>query len=148
MTTNRRLADREFDSSSAIIFVTGLEFYGFHGVPAEERVVGHRYQVDLELTLRTRATLTDDVADSVDYGDVAQQVVRYGQETQFLTVERLGQGLIDLLLDRYSRVDGVWIKVAKLLPPAPVIASAAGIQMYRRRNAVAASDDILESPPR
>jgi len=133
LTANPRLKSSVDDSHEIVIFVKGLEFYAFHGVSAEERTIGHRYEIDLELTVQTEATITDSVTDSVDYGEVATEVTRYGQETQFQTVERLGQGIVDVLFSRYARVEAIRIRVAKRLPPAPIIAVAAGIELFQTR---------------
>ena len=118
------------------VFVRGLEFYGFHGVPAEERVIGHRYVVDLDFAVSTAATETDRVEDSVDYGAAAQRVVRLGQSERFSTVERLARVLADDLLEAFPAVVSVRIRVAKKLPPAPVIAELAGVELVRSRSSV------------
>jgi len=133
LTDNPRLKPAGEQSREILLFVKGLEFYAYHGVPESERQVGHRYEIDLELTVRTDTTETDDVSDSVDYGDVATTAARFGQETQFRTVERLAQGIIDVLFSKYKRVDGIRIRLAKRLPPAPIMAASAGIEMFRRR---------------
>jgi dihydroneopterin aldolase len=73
------------------INVSGLEFYGFHGVSPEERKVGQRLLVDLELEVRSKAEQTDRIQDTVDYGAVSLKAMEVGQQTQFHTLERLAQ---------------------------------------------------------
>lgn len=133
MTANSRLKTSVDHSQEVLIFVKGLEFYAFHGVSDEEQTIGHRYEVDLEMTVRTEATATDSVTDSVDYGDVATEIARFSQEARFRTVERLGQGIVDVLFSRYPRVKAIRLRVAKRLPPAPIIAVAAGIELFQTR---------------
>jgi len=115
------------------LFVTGLEFYAYHGVPAEERTIGHRYVVDLELNVKSSAETSDDVTDSVDYADVAQTVVEVATKKQYKTVERLAQVMGETLLDRYSRIQGLSIRLAKRLPPAPIIAEELGVELTLER---------------
>lgn len=115
------------------LILEGLEFYAYHGVPAEEQVVGHRYSIDLELILNAPAVRTDDVHDTVDYGDLAIWLVSYCQKSQFATLERLAGAAADGLLDRYPRLDALTIRVAKRLPPAPVILGSAAAQISRQR---------------
>lgn len=115
------------------VFVRGLEFYAFHGVPPEERVIGHRYRVDFELEVEGAADATDRVEDTVDYGSAAQLVQRYAQERQVLTVERLAAGIGDELLARFPQIQSARVRLAKLLPPAPVVASEAGVELVRSR---------------
>lgn len=115
------------------VFVEGLEFYAFHGVPAEERVIGHRYVVDLWMTVPPTACVSDRVEDSVDYGQVAMRLTDIGQATQFLTVERLGQAMIEEVASSYPLVTSIRLRIAKRLPPAPVIAAATGIELRWER---------------
>ena len=63
------------------IEITGLSLYTHHGVSDAEREVGQRLVIDLRLDLgETDATVTDDVADTVDYGDVCQLVALVAQQ--------------------------------------------------------------------
>jgi dihydroneopterin aldolase len=105
----------------------GLEFYAYHGVPAEERVVGHRYSVDLELVVHGKADLTDNVSDTVDYGLLARFIQDQAQRTQVQTLERLTRLLAEGVLREYSQIHNVRITVSKLLPPAPVVLERASV---------------------
>lgn len=109
------------------VFLDSLEFYAHHGVPAEERVVGHRYVVTLAMTVDGRATETDNVHDTVDYGEVASRVFEVATDAQFKTVERLAQRIGESLLAGFPRIQSVEVRLAKRLPPAPMIAEAAGV---------------------
>jgi len=115
------------------LFVSGLEFYAYHGVPAEERTIGHRYVVDLELDLLSPAVHTDDIEDTIDYADAAQVVLEVASAQQYRTVERLAQVIAETLLTRFRRVDRVSIRLAKRLPPAPIIAEELGVELELTR---------------
>ena len=111
------------------VFVRGIEFYGYHGVPVEEKVVGHRYRVDVELRVEGPADLSDQVSDTVDYGQVAQLVIRIGTTENVHTVERLARLMGDRILAEFPLASSLWISVAKPMPPAPVIADSAGVEL-------------------
>jgi len=115
------------------LFVTGLEFYAYHGVPPEERVVGHRYVVDLELNVKSSAEQSDDVADTVDYATAAQVVEDVGSVHQYKTLERLAFVIAETLLVRFERIEHVSIRIAKRLPPAPFIAEELGVELDMTR---------------
>ena len=119
--------------SMFVVFVRGLEFYAFHGVPEAERQVGHRYRVDIELRVEGSADETDDVADTVDYGKIAQRVTQLGTAERCRTVERLARKIGEALLDENPALVSIWISVAKPLPPAPVIAEEAGCELELTR---------------
>lgn len=53
------------------IYVTGMQFYGYHGVFPEENVLGQRFEVDLTVSLNLKAAgETDRLEDSVNYGEL------------------------------------------------------------------------------
>ena len=50
------------------ILLNGMTFYGYHGVRPEEKELGQRFVVDVEMELDLRAAGTsDDLTDTVDY---------------------------------------------------------------------------------
>ncbi len=115
------------------VFVRGLEFYAYHGVPAEERAIGHRYRMDIELRVATTTTTSDQISETVDYGAVATFVLKHAQSVQFFTLERLAHALVEELLGRFPSVNWIRLKVEKPFPPAPIIAEAVGVEIQRDR---------------
>jgi 7,8-dihydroneopterin aldolase/epimerase/oxygenase len=115
------------------VFIRGIEFYGYHGVPAEEQFIGHRYRVDLELRVEGAADTTDHISETVDYGAVGAVVVEMGTSGKSHTVERLARSIGERILTDYALVESLWISVAKPLPPAPMIAAEAGVEMELAR---------------
>ncbi|MCB8933312.1 MAG: dihydroneopterin aldolase [Fimbriimonadaceae bacterium] len=115
------------------LFVEGLEFYAHHGVPEAEQAIGHRYAVDLEIDVREKATQTDRVEDTVDYAAVAEALVGHAQEHRYRTLERLAAGLCDTLFETFEAIVEVRMRLAKRLPPAPIIAEVAGVEIVRSR---------------
>jgi dihydroneopterin aldolase len=118
---------------SVTLFVNGLEFYGYHGVPPEEQVIGHRYSIDLQITVRTAATKSDQVSDTVDYGALAVGLAKFCAEYRFATVERLADAAGTWMLETFPKIMTLRLRIAKLLPPAPIIAAAAGVEITRER---------------
>ncbi|MHB8636653.1 MAG: dihydroneopterin aldolase [Fimbriimonadaceae bacterium] len=118
----------------ATIFVSGIEFYGYHGVSSAEREVGRRFEVEVELEIAERASATDNVADTVDYGAVAALVVEIGQGHPHCTVERLARLMADRILATHPSVSEVAIEVSKLLPPIPAVVRAAGVRLSVNRS--------------
>ncbi len=57
------------------ITITGIRAYGFHGVYPDEKRDGQEFIVDAQLFVSTaRAAETDDVADTVHYGELAEAI--------------------------------------------------------------------------
>jgi dihydroneopterin aldolase len=116
------------------IVVEGIEFHGFHGVPAAEREIGHRYRVDLRMELNLRPSgLADDVALTVDYGEAARRVVEIGTGPSVQLVETLAERMAAALLEGFPVLNAVELRVAKLHPPIPVHFAASVIEIRRER---------------
>ena len=115
------------------VSIEGLAFYGYHGVPAEERAIGHRYLVDVELEVDGAADETDAIADTVDYSEVARLVEHVVREAQCHTVERLAGLCADLLLESFRLILSATVTVRKPHPPMPYIAASAGATVTRTK---------------
>ncbi|RME30866.1 MAG: dihydroneopterin aldolase [Candidatus Zixiibacteriota bacterium] len=99
------------------IRLTGLAFYGYHGVTAAEKETGRMFEVDCELELDLApAAQSDRLADTVDYREVYQLIKETVEGTAFALVEALAGRLATIILDRFP-VRRVTLKVRKLHPP-------------------------------
>ncbi|MEN3001997.1 MAG: dihydroneopterin aldolase [Armatimonadota bacterium] len=118
------------------IFIEGIEFYAYHGVPEAEQQIGHRYCVDVVLELDlSRAGRTDRLEDTVNYGEVARLVLQLGTGQQVRLMETLAERLCAAILERFPLVQRVQVRVAKRLPPTGTVVERAGVQIVRERTA-------------
>ena len=103
------------------IALTGLRVRGFHGVLPEEREQGQLFVVDVVLELDLRpAAASDDVADTVDYGELANRLGAVGAGEPVDLIETLAERLAAVCLaDR--RVHRAEVTVHK--PDAPIALS-------------------------
>jgi dihydroneopterin aldolase len=100
------------------IVVRGIRATGFHGVYAEERASGQPFVVDVVLHVDLApAAGSDDVADTVHYGELAKQVVAVVEGDPVNLVETLAQRVADVAL-AHDLVERVEVTVHK--PEAPV----------------------------
>ena len=106
------------------IRIEGIELHGFHGVPAAEREVGHRYRIDavLELDLLPAAR-SDEVEATVDYGEVAREIIAVGTGPSVKLVETLAHRMADRVLERFPQIQAVnWYGLlAPAGTPRPII---------------------------
>jgi len=111
--------------------VVGLSLYTHHGVGDAEREVGQRLVFDLSFELSDcDATLTDRVEDTVDYGDVCEQVALAAQERSYKTLERLCNAVADRMIDRYG-ADSVTVRATKPEPPIPLPVEEVSVEVWR-----------------
>ena len=87
------------------------------GVPAEERARPQTVVISVEAFLDTGpAGKTDDLAKTVDYGEMVAEIARLVRETQVQLLETLAERIADLVLaeDAVTRVE---VEVGKEHPP-------------------------------
>jgi 7,8-dihydroneopterin aldolase/epimerase/oxygenase len=115
------------------ITVSGIRSRGFHGVFASERRDGQDFVVDVVLSLDTLpAASSDDVAATVDYGDVAQRVAEIVAGEPVNLIETLAQRLADACLAE-PRVEQVEITVHKPQAPITVPVDEVSVTVVRSR---------------
>jgi dihydroneopterin aldolase len=110
-----------------------------HGVTAEciigfidwERRVKQTVVLDIELPVDCRhASLTDEVADTLDYKQVAKRVLAFVTASEFKLVETLAHGVALLILEEF----GVeWVRVALNKPGAIRDSRDVGVVIERTR---------------
>jgi len=77
----------------------GLRATGHHGVYAHERVAGQTFVVDVVLSVDARrAAASDEVTDTVHYGELAEQVVAVVEGEPVNLIETLASRIADLCL--------------------------------------------------
>jgi dihydroneopterin aldolase len=112
-----------------------MEFYGYHGVFPEENKLGQRFFVDLSVSLDLRqAGLTDDLENSVNYGQlfsVCQEIV---EGKPFKLVETVAEQIAGRILQEFQLVDEITVKVVKPDPPIPGHYQSVAIEITRRRS--------------
>jgi 7,8-dihydroneopterin aldolase/epimerase/oxygenase len=123
--------DGEEAAESVTIEISGLSLYTHHGVSEAEREVGQRLVLDLRLDVgETDATVTDSIADTVDYAEVCQLVALIAQQRSHKTLERLCSTIADRLLADYE-LEGVWVKAAKPEPPIALSVDEVSVEVWR-----------------
>lgn len=108
------------------VVVSGLKVFGHHGVDAEERRAGQYFLIDVECELDlSKAAVSDDIVDTLDYAELIAIVTRTVTETQFNLIESVAGRLVETVL-KDARVEGVSVRVSK-----PSL--GAGVELRRRR---------------
>lgn len=116
------------------IEIRGLRVICNVGVPEEERHSAQPLAIDLDLEVDlTAAAASDDVADTVDYGVVAQSVAAAVQARAHALLERVAAVAADAALQVDARVEAVTVSVHKLRPPVPVDVHTTGVRLRRHR---------------
>ena len=114
------------------IEILGIRGTGFHGVYAQERRDGQEFVVDVVLHVDVReAAAGDDLAATVNYGEVAEQVHAVVTGDPVDLVETLAERIAAVCL-RHERVEVVDVAVHK--PHAPIEVPFEDVVVRVRRN--------------
>ncbi len=113
------------------ITLTGLRVFGRHGVFEHERRVGQHFVIDTTLYVSTAAAAaSDDVADTVHYGEAAEHIAAIVGGEPVNLIETLAGRIADALLT-YDGVRMVAVTVHK--PDAPIDLEFADVAVTIRR---------------
>ena len=115
------------------IVLSGLEFFGYHGVYEEEGRLGARFIVDVELTLAL--TAADSIKETVDYGRVYRLVESAVTGPRYRLIEALAHHIVQLVLAEEVLVDAVCVRVHKPHAPLPGVFRDVYVEVTRERRA-------------
>jgi dihydroneopterin aldolase len=115
------------------ITLTGLVVFAHHGVFEHERVHGQEFIVDLVVEFDMRAAaISDDVADTVDYGALALTVAAEVRRDPVNLLETVAERVASAILAD-PRIDAVEVTIHK--PQAPIETAFADVSVTIRRTA-------------
>lgn len=115
------------------IYINNLEFIGFHGVFPEEKKLGQKFLVSLELIVDTReAGRTGDLTKSVHYGLVAQDVEKLFLEKSIDLIETCAENIAEMVLKKYELVKEVKVIVKKPWAPLQMHFENVGVEITRK----------------
>ncbi|HJU52417.1 MAG TPA: dihydroneopterin aldolase [Acidimicrobiia bacterium] len=98
--------------------LTGIEVFAHHGVLPEEKQIGQKFLIDLDIEADLKAAgKSDSLADTIDYGDLAEKVHDLVAGSQWNLIEKVAEEIAQLVL-AIPLVRAVAVTVHK--PNAPI----------------------------
>lgn len=115
------------------IVIAGIRGIGHHGVFEHERRDGQEFVVDVTLDLdSSTAAASDDLADTVHYGEVAVAVHALITGEPVDLIETLAERIADACL-AFGRVERVEVRVHKPSAPIPIPFDDVELRIVRGR---------------
>jgi dihydroneopterin aldolase len=100
-----------------LIRIEQMEFYSFHGCFEEERIVGNRFIVALEMeTNMEKACETDRIEDALNY-QTAYDLVKAQMKINSYLLEHIACRILDALFSEFPQLEKASVKVSKMNPP-------------------------------
>ena len=126
MTTDRNEKNRDR------IRIVDLEVFANHGVFPEENALGQKFVISADLYTDTRkAGKTDDLTDSVHYGEASAFISLYLKKHTFKLLESAAENLAEELLIKYPLLQEIRLEIKK--PWAPIRQSLKTVSVEIRR---------------
>lgn len=117
------------------IMLNGMTFYGYHGLFPEENKLGQPFIADVELFLDLRqAGNTDEMGDSVDYGQVYGLIKERIEGEAKNLIESLAEDVAKELLQTFELVQACKVRITKPNPPIAGHYDSVAAEIYRERH--------------
>lgn len=114
------------------IIIENLEIFGYHGVFEEEAFLGQKFIVNARLYLDTRqAGQTDDLTQSLDYGEVCQFIKKLVETERYMLIEKIAEEIASGLLLTFDLLQKVEITVKKPWAPVRVHLDTVAVRIER-----------------
>lgn len=129
---NEVLAEMAISSASEDrVLLKGLRTQALIGVYDHERLAPRPLVVDLEIGLASsRSCFSDDLADAVDYDEVAKTIHTLASENKTQLLEAFAQKIAVAVLTNF---DAKWVQVDIVKPAVLTEANAVGVSIRRAR---------------
>jgi dihydroneopterin aldolase len=100
------------------ILISNATYYGYHGVAKAEKNLGGKYQIDIEFCYDAEsAAKTDSIHCAVNYQEVLAVASDILQNKTFNLIETLVDEIQKSVLERFSAIDAVTVRLRKLNAP-------------------------------
>eukprot|EP00271_Cylindrocystis_brebissonii_P013353 TRINITY_DN33105_c0_g1_i1.p1 TRINITY_DN33105_c0_g1~~TRINITY_DN33105_c0_g1_i1.p1 ORF type:complete len:316 (-),score=79.98 TRINITY_DN33105_c0_g1_i1:863-1810(-) len=116
------------------LILRGMIFHGFHGHLPEERRLGQKFSVDMDVGLDLRkAERSDDINDSVSYAEIYLLVKELVEGRPFHVLEALASDITARTLARFPPVSNVRVRIKKPQAAVTGVVDFLGVEVWRSR---------------
>jgi dihydroneopterin aldolase/2-amino-4-hydroxy-6-hydroxymethyldihydropteridine diphosphokinase len=119
------------------IYINNLELIGTHGVFQEEKNLGQKFIISVEMETATRkAGKTGDLSESTHYGYVADDIEKLFTSKSNDLIETCAEEIAEMILKKYPLIAGVKVIIKKPWAPLRKIFENVAVEIERRRHKV------------
>jgi len=114
--------------------LNGIEVFGYHGDLPEERKLGQKFLVDLELNLDlSKAGISDELSDTVDYPKILAEVEKIVGGKPKNLIETVAETIAKKILQDFELIESLQVTVHKPFAPLKIKYSDAAVSIFRKR---------------
>jgi dihydroneopterin aldolase len=107
------------------IQLTNLQFFSFHGIHEEEKILGGQFELNVSVSLPEQGPIHS-LEQTVDYVKI-HTIIKQRMNIPTALLETVAQDLAQLIQASDSRITAVEINIKKLHPPIHNFQGAVGV---------------------
>jgi len=117
------------------LYLKDVEIFANHGVFKEEKALGQKFILSLELELNLReASKNNDLTKSVHYGELCHEIEKEFQKESYDLIETAAEKIAEYVLFNYNLVKGIKVLLKKPWAPIGRHLNYAAVEIERRWN--------------
>jgi dihydroneopterin aldolase/2-amino-4-hydroxy-6-hydroxymethyldihydropteridine diphosphokinase len=115
------------------IHIKDLEIYGYHGVNQQEKDMGQRFLVSIELFIDlSEAGESDDLNKTINYAQFCFDIEEQFKKNKYDLIEKAAEELSKYILLNYKLVNEVRVQLKKPWAPIGKPLDYAGVEIHRK----------------
>ena len=107
------------------IHLNDLQFFSYHGIHEEEKILGNEYGVNVEVEFEEKGLVTE-IKDTINYVKIFH-VIKQRMNIPTALLETLVQDLAQQIYALDKRITSITVSVEKKNPPIPNIQCSVGV---------------------
>jgi len=98
--------------------IANAQYYAYHGVKPEERSIGGKYEVDLDLFYDAKmAILKDSVEHALNYEEALFCISEIVGNESYMLVETAASEILNMLMEKFPQLQIATVRIRKLNVP-------------------------------
>lgn len=119
--------------TESYVHIDGIRLHARHGVLPQEQLTGNDYIINVRASYDiSRAMQTDDVADTLNYAEV-YNIIKEEMSVPSKLIEHVAGRIADRLMDSYSQISSVMLRITKCNPPMGADCNGSGVEILVKR---------------
>ena len=115
------------------IALEGIEFFAYHGYYEEERKMGNKYEVNIEVdTDLSLAAKEDTLTGTVNY-EVLYKIIQEEMLIPSKMLEHVGKRIVTKIMAEFEQIRSATIEISKYNPPVKGVCRKAKVTLSESR---------------
>ena len=106
-----------------------LEFFAFHGLFEEERILGNNFVVSIDVDFESAQTIAT-ISDTIDYSTI-YEIVKRRMAIATDLIEIVGQDILSEIHQKFPQVKQIKISIQKSNPPIVGFKGNVGVSLQK-----------------